>query len=242
MALPIIPKKYFELKSKYLPKGKITLSPFNVGLENLLIQVKDAEEPEEKLLAIVQVVQECIQTPGISAADLPLFLIEEIFLRLRQNSIGELIDQQYQCTNPLDEEKVCNKVMPIQIDLREFTLAPGGSDHTNVVMIDGAIGIKFRYPTIAMFNEEGIDLEDEVETIISCIESVFEGDTVFPAEESGRDEMREFWKQISLQNKKDVLDKFLQSMPHMHYKKTFPCPACGYAHTIEFNSMQEVFQ
>ena len=125
-ALPIIPKKTFEIKSKYLPKGKISLIPFTVGLEDILIQVKDAEDDREKMQAIKQVVQACNQTPGLDVEALPLFMIEEIFLRLRQNSIGEIIEQQYRCANELvatdGGTTECGSLIPIQIDTREFKI------------------------------------------------------------------------------------------------------------------------
>lgn len=238
--LPTIPKKLFDLKSKFIPGGKISLIPFNVGLENLLIQVKDAEEDSEKMDAIKQIVQACIQTPNINVDKLPLFVIEETFLRLRQHSIGELIDQQYICTNKV-EDKSCDNTMSIQIDLRDFKLIEDPA-HTNKIIIHDNIGVQFSYPSIELFSNQGAGTQDEFETIISCIDLVFDGDSVFPAEEHTREELTEFWSQLSLLQKKEVYDKFFLTMPHLHYKKDFPCKKCGHIHTLEFNSVQEVFQ
>jgi hypothetical protein len=240
MSLPVIPKKFFDVKSKYLPKGKITMSPFTVGLENLLLQVKESEDDKEKMSAVKQVVQECTQTPDLDVGALPLFVVEEVFLRLREHSIGELIEQQYQCSNEKPDETICNTVMPIQIDLREFKLVEQ-PEHTNVIVVADPIGVKFRYPSIDMFEDEGTDTSDEVETIISCIESIFDADNVHKAEDQTRAELTNFWKSLTLRQKKEVFDKFFNTMPHMHYKKDHKCPGCGHVHTIEFNSLQEVF-
>jgi len=245
-ALPIIPKKTFDIKSKFIPKGKMTLTPFTVGLEDILIQVKDAEDDREKMQAIKQVVQACNQTPGVDVEALPLFMIEEIFLRLRQNSIGEIIEQQYRCTNevPVGDEgetKECGSLIPIQIDTREFKLVEE-EGHTNTIVVADPIGIKFRYPSIALLEGADADTSDEVETILSCIESVFDAENVYSADEYTRPQLREFWDQLTLMQKKDVFDKFFKSMPHLHYKQQLKCPKCGYDHEIEFNSVQEVFQ
>lgn len=239
--LPIIPKKHFDVSSKYLPKGKVTMTPFTVGLETLLIQVKDAEEDSEKMSAIRQVVQECIVTPNIDVGPLPLFVVEELFLRLRQNSIGELIEQQYQCTNTKEDGSICNTTMPIQIDTRDFKIVEEDG-HTNIITVADPIGVKFRYPSIDLFEDMGTNTDDEVETIISCIESIFDSESVYPAEEHTRDDMRSFWKQLTLSQKKEVFDKFFNSMPHIHYSKNFVCKGCGFNHNIEFNSLSQVFQ
>lgn len=240
--LPIIPKKTFEVKSKYLPKGKITLSPFTVGLEDILVQVKEGGSDSEKMDAIKQVVQACCQTPGVEVDTLPLFLVEEIFLRLRQNSIGELIDQQYQCTNTLDEDETkCNNVMPITIDIREFKIVEE-EGHVNTIVVSDPIGIKFRYPSIALFEDFGTDTTDEIETIISCIDSIFDAENVYSASDYTHEQLREFWNQLTLMQKKEVYDKFFSTMPHLHYETKLTCSKCGYVHNIEFNSIQEVFQ
>jgi hypothetical protein len=241
-ALPIIPKKTFDVKSKFLPKGKITLTPFTVGLEDILIQVKDAEDDREKMQAIKQVVQACNQTPGLDVETLPLFLVEEIFLRLRQNSIGELIDQTYLCQTVNDEdEKKCGQTIPIQIDLREFKIVEE-EGHTNTIIIADPIGIKFRYPSIALFEAADTDTTNEIETIISCIDTIFDAENVYSSDDYTRDQLKEFWDQLTLMQKKDVYDKFFTGMPHLFYSQTVTCPKCGTIHEIEFNSVQEVFQ
>jgi hypothetical protein len=241
MALPVIPKKHFEIKSKFLPKGKVTMSPFTVGLEDLLIQVKDSEEDAEKMAAVKQVVQGCVVTPGLEVGSLPLFLVEEMFIRLRQNSVGEIIEQQYQCTNVKEDETVCNTVMPITIDTREFKInEPEG--HKNVITVADPIGVKFRYPSIDLFEEAGSDTENEIETILTCIESIFDAENVYPAQDHTREELRDFWKQLTLQQKNEVFEKFFYTMPHLHYKKSFTCKGCGHEHEIEFRNLSQVFQ
>lgn len=239
-SLPVIPKKTFEVKSKFLPKGKLTFTPFNVGLEDILIQVKEGGDDREKMQAIRQVVEACCQTPGADIGALPLFMLEEIFLRLRQNSVGEIIEQQYQCQNEVDG-KECNNVMPIKIDLREFKIEEI-EGHINTITIAEPIGIKFRYPSINLFEDSDTDTTDEIEMILSCIDTIYDADDVYPADEYSREDLRGFWNQLTLMQKKDVFDNFFMSMPHIHYESKLTCSKCGHVHDIAFNSIQEVFQ
>lgn len=239
-SLPTIPHKHFDIKSKFIvPKGKITMSPFTVGLESILLQVKDAEDEAEKMAAIKQIIEECCKTPGINVSELPIFLVELIFLRLRQNSVGEIVELQYECTNEV-EGKPCGNEMKANVDLREFDLKETAG-HTNKIMIHDPIGVVFKYPSIAMF-EDGTNVNDDTDVIVSCIDMIFEGDTVFPSSEHKREQLVDFWNNMSLMQKKEVYDKFFNSMPHMHYKKSLTCTKCKHVHELEFNSVQEVFQ
>lgn len=238
MSLPVIPKKHFEVKSKHLPNGKISLIPFTVGLESLLIEVKESEDDSEKMQIIKQIVQACIITKNVDVETIPIFLIEEIFLRLRQKSVGEIIEQSYKCTNEVDG-KECNTVMPIEINLEEFKIVePDG--HTNTIIVSDPIGIKFRYPTMSMSEE--LSSGNDTETIISCIESIFDNENVWPAADQTRAELTEFWNQLTLMQKKDVFEKFFLTIPHMHYQKSLVCTKCKHDHKIEFKSIAEVFQ
>lgn len=234
--LPIIPKKHFEIKTKYVKGGKLTLSPFNVGMESLLLQVKDGEK-EEQQSAVKQVIQECLITEGVDVGKLPTFLIGEIFLRLRQHSIGEIIEQEYQCTNVV-EEKPCNTKLKLTIDLTEFKLTENPV-HTNTIMVSDPIGIVFRYPDMDM--AELVDGKDEAELIIECIESIFDADNVYPAEDHTKEELREFWRKMTLLQKKDVYDRFFTSMPSFNMTKNLKCTKCGHEHEIKFEKIEDVF-
>ena len=242
--LPSIPKKHFDIKSKFLPKSKITLTPFTVGLESVLLQVKDSEDESEKMDAIKQIIEECILDKSLDIGSLPIFMVEEIFLRLRQHSIGEIIDQSYQCTNDVftgEVSTVCNNVMPIQIDLREFKIIEE-EGHINNILIADPIGVKFKYPDMSMFDDINTSTINEIETIISCIDMIYDKDNVYPASESTREELSDFWKQLTLLQKKLVFDNFFANMPHLSYKKELVCNKCNHKHNIEFNSIKEVFQ
>lgn len=238
MKLPQIPKKNFTIKSKYLPKGSINLTPFNVGQETVLLQVKDSTDKKEKISGIKQIVEECILNKDINVTDLPLFLIEEIFLRLRQNSIGEIISLTYECTNEVNGE-TCKNVMPMDVDLRDFKIKEE-EGHTNKVIISDPIGIKFKYPSITTYEDS--DSEEDIDTILECIDVIFDESNVYNSSEYDKTQLLEFWNQLTLLQKKDIYDKFFLSMPHMHYKNTLTCKKCGHIHPIEFNSALEVFQ
>ena len=242
MALPIIPKKFFDVKSKFIPKGKMTLSPFNTGMEDILLQVKDSPEVQEKISALKQIIEACAQNKT-DVGELPIFIIEELFVRLMQHSVSEFVDLAYICNNKIDtiseKKEECGERISLQIDLQKFKLKEE-TGHTNTVIIEDKIGIKFKYPNINM--SDIIDRNPEFTDIIQCIDVIFDGDEVHSVAEETQEEIIRFWKQLTLHQKKEVYTKFFDSMPHMHYKTNLICTKCNHNHDVEFNSVIDLFQ
>ena len=241
MALPVIPKKHFDVKSKFLPKGKITLSPFTTGLETILLEVKDGSTEKEQVSAVKQVIAECIQDKAVNVGKIPLFTIEEMFVRLMQFSVSDIHDLAYMCraNHPTKEGEKCDTRIEMSVDLKKFNVVetPG---HTNKVMLDETIGIKFNYPNIDMA-QEAEEGADDTDTIIQCIDMIFDGDEVHSAADYTKQDLVDFWKQLTLMQKKDVYDKFFNTIPHIQYKTEVTCKKCGTVHPLEFNSFLELF-
>lgn len=236
--LPAIPKKNFDYRSKFVPKGKLVLQPFTVGQESILIQAKDEESSSAQLEALNQVIQECIVTKGIDVSQLPIFVFEEIFLRLRQQSAGEIIDLAFSCENTIDGT-VCGNPVKLAMDLREMSIKEYPS-HSNKIIIEEPIGIQMKYPNVETYGELN-DTADENELMIKCIDLIFDDENVYTREDASEEEFINFWKQLTIGQKKKVFETFWLSMPHIHYEKVIKCSKCGMDHNLEFNSLEEVF-
>lgn len=248
MPLPTLPRSEYSVKNSFYPnKGRLTLMPFTVAQESTLLEIKDGTD-KEKLQAVKQVIEGCVKEP-INVAALPLFVLEELFLRLREKSIGELMELNINCDGklpakpateeaPATPETKCDAKFPITINLQEIVLVtPEG--HKNVIMMTDTIGVKLRYPTIDTF--EDIDPTNAEQIFLTTIESVFDGDNVSMAEDETPEALKEFYKSMSFKNKADIVEAFFDKQPHLHYKNTFTCPKCGKDHELEFNSIRDFF-
>lgn len=246
--LPTIPRKEFVVKNKFYPnKGKLTIMPFTVAQEAIVLQVKDSDDPQEQLVAIKQLIEGCVKEK-IDIDSLPTFVLEELFIRLREISVGEIVPLNYQCKakyTRVDEEskeeitETCNSLVEFKFDLREFKLKES-ENHNNIVMVTDTIGIKLRYPTLDNLADFDVS-SDENELYISCIESVFEGDEVHPASESSHDELMTFFKSLSSSQKSAIAKTFLYTMPKLHFETDIVCPKCGNVNHLSFNSLSDVF-
>lgn len=249
MALPVLPKATFVIKSKYLPKGRVELVPFTVGQESILLQVKDSKDSKDKLNALRQIIGECVRTPNFDIGAVPLFVLEETFLRLREKSIGEVMPFTYMChvqVPAIDKfgvstgEKQCNTPMELKLDLRQVKLIEQ-EGHDLKVMITDEIGVKFRHPTLDSVETIPDGSVLEADMIISSIECIFDADSVYKAEDETHESLLAWYNDVPLHKKAEIYQKFMYTQPHLHYGTDIKCPSCGHVHRIEFNSLNELF-
>ena len=247
MALPILPKTSHVLKSEFIPGGKLEFTPFTVGQQSILLGVKDSKKPEEKIVAIKQIVNECISTPGVSVENLPVFVVENIFLKMRQYSLGEELSFKYICKNEVlkstSGDEVygpCDTEMDVKIDLASVNLKTY-KDHSLTVKITDTIGIKFKYPTLQIA-EELKEKTDETSLIVKCIDMVFDGEDVTHAKDCTEDQLKEFFDSFTLEQQKKVYSTFVATTPHIYLEHEKTCPSCGKKHTIKFQELLSFFQ
>ncbi len=246
MALPIIPVAHFPIKHKLFPNGKILMRPFNVGLETIILQVKESKDPSEIMGAIRQIIKECVVEPeDFDIYKIPYFLIELIFLRLRERANGEEIDLQYRCNNKVPnateglDPVLCNTAMKIHLDLRTVDLVED-PEHTDVFMVSDDIGIKMKYPTLEAVEMAGDD-HSTLATLKGSVFSIFKGDEVFFASETPDEELEAFIKQISIPLKMSIIDKFFNRLPSIKKEVEIKCDKCGFEHKIKLEGMKDFF-
>jgi len=250
MRLPTIPRKEYVRKNKFYPNGKLTIMPYTVREESFLLQVANSEDPEEQLLAVKQLIEGCLKD-DIDVSNLPTFVLEDLFIRLREISAGEILKLTYRCSNKVSVEREdsegnkstveepCRNIVDFNFDLRKFILTENKS-HDLVVPITDTIGIKFKYPNLDIITEFD-STNDENKFIIDCIECIYEDDDVFYPKDSSQEELMEFIKTISLEAKEEIRKKFIYTMPKLHFDTDLVCSKCGHKNHLSFNSINDIF-
>lgn len=245
MALPSIPVSHFTIKKSDFVKKNITMRPFLTGEETILLRVKDSEDQDEIMTAMKQVVNQCIVEPkDVTASNVPSFVLELMFLRLRQNSNGEIVPLEYKCKNMIEVErtlgpKECGTTLKVDLDLRNSDVAvPEG--HRNVFEVGGGLGIKLNYPSLEVA-ESLEDDKDWTETIAALIDSVYSADEVWLAKDETKAELLKFCSGISTKVRKEIQKDFLDKLPTIKSKLTAVCPGCGHVHEIELEGLQDHF-
>ena len=246
MALPKIDSPIFT--TKLISTGKeVKFRPFTVKEEKLFLIANESDDPKTITDAIIQVLNNCI-LDDTKVDSLPLFDIEYLFLNLRARSIGEVVDLNYRCNNLVKddngEEKKCNNKVEIKVNLLEIKPTIS-EEHKSKIEINDKLGIVMKYPTMDSVGKiEGPEDLDEVdmvvEMILSCIDYIYDENSVYYAKDSTKEELLEFIESLSTKDM-EKLKVFFDTLPKLSKKVEFKCSKCGYTEDIDIEGLQSFF-
>lgn len=237
--LPVLPRAEFKHNSPFISSRPLTLVAFTSGLEEVLIQAKETGGNQEQTAALEQVVRECCRT-DFDIGQAPIFAIQEIFMRLREKSIGETQELRYLCKNQV-EEKDCNGEVKFSLDYKEFkVVTPEG--HTQKFQLPGEYHIKFRYPCLNDYHEGRLDKGATANEILATLFDVLShGDEVWESKDFTYEQRLAFIKGIGTKEKAEIVTGFIDKMPHLNFGVSQKCPKCGMSHALSFNGVKDVF-
>lgn len=216
MALPKIKHKLYEQELTGLKKT-IKYRAFTVQEQKILLMAKHESEGVETekarntiFLAVEQVLNNTIES-NIEASSLCTFDMEELFLRIRSKSVGEIFTVRY-AENYNDEEgKPKTHFIDITINLDDVKINID-PEHTNIIKVTDDISIIMRYPTFKML----ASCKDSDSLSMACIETVVNGDEMETVDTVSREELKEFYESFETQTSMDI-KKFFDTMPKLRH-------------------------
>ena len=242
MALPKVATATYEL---IIPSTgqKVTYRPFLVKEEKMLMMAADGEGASIGK-AIKQVLSACAQSK-VNIDTLAPFDIEYFFLQLRAKSIGNEIKVRLRKPASVDcETENCQQICEIKLDAEKIKL-----DTENVpdgkIKITEDIGIKLKYPDIdsmQKFIATGKDpTTDEIFKIISdCIQYIWEGDEIFQAKDSSKQEINDFIESLNSEQFGKVRG-FFEDMPKLSKDVGWECPKCEKTAVVTLQGIDAFF-
>ena len=219
MPLPKINTPTYDLT---LPSNgkKIKYRPFLVREEKILIMALETEDMSQITNAIIEILDECILTKGVSVTKLATFDIEYLFLNVRAKSVGETVEVNVTCP---DDEKTTVQ-MEINVDSIKVQKVRG---HKSTIKLDDQYSMKLKYPSMTEFIEsnfesgqdgsEGNDIDKSLNMITSCIEMIYDNEESWDAADSSKKELEEFIEQLNSKQFK-AIEKFFETMPKLSHK------------------------
>lgn len=232
MTLPKIEKPLFDL---FVPSMNKTVKarPFVVREEKILLTAQQSGGEKDIVLAIKQVLNNCI-VEEFNVDDLATFDLEYMFLKLRSRSVNNVIDVSYR-----DNED--DKIYSFQIDLDEVELKIE-KDVSNIIKVTDTIGIKMKYPSVTILDNvpETDNSGDVVDYLIkSCVDQIFDEESVYPASDHTDEELDEFLDSIDIETFNKIRE-FFENLPQMYYKLEYT-NANGNVRTIELTTLSDFF-
>jgi hypothetical protein len=237
MALPRVDVPTYELTLPSEDK-KIKYRPFLVKEEKILYIALETGDNKEMVNALKEVVKAC--TFDVLNVDrLPIFDIEYIFLQIRAKSVSEITKFRTICP---DDGKT---YVETEVDLTKVEVQVD-DEHTNRIIIDSArnLGIVLRYPTLKNYDiGKGIDsfeVDKVFSILIDCIDHIFEGDKIYPAKDSSKQELKDFIESLP-QESFVKIKTFFDTMPKLKHEISVTNPNTGIENKIILSGISDFF-
>ena len=229
---------------KLISTGKeIRIRPFLVKEQKLFLMAAESEDSKETINTIKQVLRNCV-LDDVDIDSLPTFDLENLFLQLRARSVGEKVEMNYVCNNPIadgsNEPKPCGGKIKLFLDLLDIkpTTNP---EHNQKIELTPKLGIVMKYPNFEILSSLNIQSqEDLLKIIIACIDYIYDEDQIYYAKDTTEQELNEFIESMQ-QTDIQKIQKFFETMPKISKNVEFHCKKCGYKEDIVIEGLQNFF-
>jgi len=239
MALPKINVPTFEMTIPSTEQ-KVKYRPFLVKEEKILLMAMEGKDKNEMALALKQTINNCC-LDDIDVDALAPFDLEYFFILLRAKSIGETIDLTYKCKNKKGKT-ACDNVINFTVNIDDVKVTKDPK-HTSKIDLTNTIGITMKYPDLETIIDQNFDtdsVDDILEVIIECMESIYDENAVYKMKDTDKSETAEFLEGLT-QDQFGKIKAFFDTMPKVKYKDTLICNKCKKDNEVEIEGMQNFF-
>jgi hypothetical protein len=226
MALPRIDTPTYELTLP-LSKKKINFRPFLVKEQKNLMMAIEANDSETIERNIKQVLHNCTLSENIDIDKLPVLDVEYYFIQLRARSVGEVVENNYICTNKVDD-KECNNKMSISLNLLELQVEKN-PQQSDIIQLTNKISIKLKYPEFSTI--------EKIKQKTTSVEIAFQ---YYYANETTPEELMGFVEELNNDQFAKIED-FFDNLPKLNKTVQMICSKCGYDHSINVEGLESFF-
>jgi hypothetical protein len=231
MALPKIDQPLFDLIIPSTGK-KVAFRPFLVKEEKILLIAQSGGD-SDIVRAIKQIINNCV-IEDINVDHLATFDLEYMFLKLRAKSVNNLIKLSYR-----DNED--DELYDFEVDLDTIEVEMP-KDINSKIKINETVGMTMKYPSAGISEKIG-EFENEVELltffITNCIDTIYDEETVYVANDYSAKELNEFLDSLDVSTF-DKIREFFEKIPKMRHVINYT-NKLGNERTIELSSIRDFF-
>jgi hypothetical protein len=218
MPLPIINHPLFELTIPST-KEKIKIRPMTVREEKVLLMAKEADDQNDILAAIKQVVQNCIVSGAkggpVKVDNLALFDLEFLFIRIRSKSVNNISKQSFRD----NEDEDPDKLYTFDVDLDQIEVK-FPAEVSNVIQISPDMTLHLKYPSAALYGDkEFLNSTDMAidKMVPKVLDRIFaSNDSVIDISTFSKQEVQTFIDSLDLKTFGKI-QKFIEESPTMEY-------------------------
>ena len=247
MGLPTIAVPEYTLTIPSSGK-EVKYRPFLVKEEKILLLAMESEKTEEIIDATKTIIENCVYG-DFNVNEMPTFDVEYIFLQLRGKAKGEVLDLKYNCPK-------CKQEILVDINIDDIAIKRN-EEHTKDVKITEELGVMMKYPNLSLQTkiaqeDEKPEVERLFETMIDCIDYIYDKETTYPSKDHTKEEMTIFLESLT-DNQFQKISKFFETSPvlkhniKLHCKNKGKVPKgekkkeCGYKEKITLEGLNSFF-
>ena len=247
MGLPTIAVPEYTLTIPSSGK-EVKYRPFLVKEEKILLLAMESENTDEIINATKNIIENCVYT-DTNIDEMPTFDIEYIFLQLRGKAKGEVLDLNYKCPK-------CELEIPLAINIDDITVQRN-KEHTKDIKLTEELGVMMKYPNlslqakIAQTTGDKSKIEGLFETMIACIDYIYDKETTYPSKDHTHEEMITFLESLT-DDQFQKIAKFFETSPALKHNVELHCKnkvkgkgkekkECGYKEKITMEGLNSFF-
>ena len=210
MALPKIDLPIYELT---LPSNnkKINYRPFTVKEEKILLTAQQSKDSEQIVVAINQIVNNCIIDYDVD--NLSLFDLEYILINIRSRSVDNTVEFEIEDPDTKENVKLVLNLDQVKVYRDE--------KHTNQIKVDDTYTLFLKYPNINNFSDilkkEDLSFDESYNILISCIDKLASEDEVFNFKDFTKKQVDEFIESLHSDITKKIKE-FFDTMPKVRHE------------------------
>lgn len=228
MPLPIMNTPTFKVKLHSL-SNEVEFRPFLVKEEKILILAQESNEPKEMIKAMQDIVTSC-SNGAVDGRELPFFDLQNAFIQLRSQSIGNMTDFILICGE-------CGHKTETTLDLNSLTV-DYPDNHTNKIMLSDSVGVFMKYPKAEILVDDETPAFD---LVVSCVDKIFDQDEIYNAEDEGKEEVEKFINSLSTQQFEKIVE-FFQTSPRLEKTIDYTCIKCETENTVLIDGVENFFE
>lgn len=248
--LPKIPRSRRSFACKEV-KGEVVYQAFSMGMASVLLEAKEESNVGVLLTTLEQVVNDVLVSEH-DVKQIPLHIIEKIFVRSRSISLGSEINLNYTCKKKVqvpesEETKECGGKIELNLDLDQVDVVYN-SEFKDQFELEGGYKLKLGSPTIDRFKKlenvlNGETKEPKPTDIVKLFfESIFNDEEVWSVDEIDDQQLDEFISNLDASVMLSVISDFYAKLPYFGKTIELVCPTCGAKHTTTLRGVQNLFQ
>lgn len=225
--IPVLDTPTFEVEV-YSTKQKVEMRPFLVKEEKILIMAQESGKKEDMLKAMQDIITACSKG-ALDGKDLPFFDLQNIFLRLRSQSIGGTSEFNLICGE-------CQHRTPFELDLDSIQLVTS-EEHTNKIQLTDEVGVIMRYPSAKELVSEELKVFD---IVVSSIDAIYTKDEVHSTKDETPEDIVNWVEQLTAEQFEKIA-KFFETSPRLEKVIEYKCPKCETENVVVMDGLESFF-